>query len=119
MWPNTVRLINVPQLISTTYAVCVVVSVLFHSALPSVKPYPPFELEAVTVPEGYLRVTWKQPELPTYEFLFEVRYAMDKPDSLWKVGQLRRNPSMQNTIFSVNLATRRQMINALKPYTVN
>ncbi|XP_035276726.1 leptin receptor-like isoform X2 [Anguilla anguilla] len=50
-----------------------------------VKPYPPFDLEAVTVPEGYLRATWKRPELPTYDLLFEVRYAVDGPDPLWRV----------------------------------
>ncbi|KAJ8274499.1 hypothetical protein COCON_G00091240 [Conger conger] len=50
-----------------------------------VKPYPPFDLEAVTVTEGYLRATWKRPELPVYDFLFEVRYAVDEPDPLWRV----------------------------------
>ncbi|KAJ8357265.1 hypothetical protein SKAU_G00200590 [Synaphobranchus kaupii] len=50
-----------------------------------VKPYPPFDLEAVTLPEGYLRAKWKRPELPTYDFLFEVRYAVDEPNSLWRV----------------------------------
>ncbi|KPP63040.1 LEPRb protein-like [Scleropages formosus] len=56
-----------------------------------VKPYPPYDLLAITVPEGFLIMQWKRHELPVYELQFEVRYTVDRPDARWKVLGLLLN----------------------------
>ncbi|KAJ8409413.1 hypothetical protein AAFF_G00228140 [Aldrovandia affinis] len=63
-----------------------------------VKPCPPFDLEALTVPEGYLRAKWARPELPAYELRFELRYAVDEPDAQWRVFKSEVN---QMAVFPV------------------
>uniref|UniRef100_A0A8C9RWJ7 Leptin receptor n=1 Tax=Scleropages formosus TaxID=113540 RepID=A0A8C9RWJ7_SCLFO len=59
-----------------------------------VKPYPPYDLLAITVPEGFLIMQWKRHELPVYELQFEVRYTVDRPDARWKVLGLLLNQSV-------------------------
>ncbi|KAJ8376231.1 hypothetical protein SKAU_G00068110 [Synaphobranchus kaupii] len=50
-----------------------------------VKPHPPFDLGAVFLPDAYLSIWWKRPEMPVYELQFEVRYSVDKDDTLQKL----------------------------------
>ncbi|XP_048833026.1 leptin receptor isoform X2 [Brienomyrus brachyistius] len=51
-----------------------------------VRPHPPFELSAVTVPAGFLSVEWKRHELPVYGLQYEVRYAAEGTSTHWKVA---------------------------------
>nr|XP_023650360.1 leptin receptor-like [Paramormyrops kingsleyae] len=56
------------------------------SSPPPVRPHPPFELSAVTVPAGFLSVEWKRHELPVYGLQYEVRYAAEGTSTHWKVA---------------------------------
>ncbi|KAF7711805.1 leptin receptor isoform X1 [Silurus meridionalis] len=52
-----------------------------------VKPSPPSDLEAVTLPNKTLSVNWKRPHLPAYELQYELRYVPihGMADLQWKV----------------------------------
>ncbi|XP_072560533.1 leptin receptor-like [Paramormyrops kingsleyae] len=50
-----------------------------------VKPNPPYDLVAITDPEGYLNTEWKRHELLPFKFKYEMRYRMDSPDADWEV----------------------------------
>ncbi|XP_064188021.1 leptin receptor isoform X3 [Anguilla rostrata] len=58
-----------------------------------VKPHPPFDLGATFLPDAHLSIWWKRPELPVYELQFEVRYSVDKDDTLQKVIRSVSNQS--------------------------
>ncbi|XP_061096573.1 leptin receptor isoform X2 [Conger conger] len=58
---------------------------VYFQPIDLVKPHPPFDLGAISLPDAYLSIWWKRPELPVYELQFEVRYSVDKDDTLQKV----------------------------------
>ncbi|KAJ8392567.1 hypothetical protein AAFF_G00074450 [Aldrovandia affinis] len=58
---------------------------IYVTPIDLVRPHPPFDLGAVTLPDGYLSIWWKRPELPVYELEFEVRYSVAKDNTLQKV----------------------------------
>lgn len=53
----------------------------------AVKPTPPSDLEAVTLPNKTLRVSWRRPYLPAYDLQYELRYVPmhGMADLQWKV----------------------------------
>ncbi|XP_018609811.1 leptin receptor isoform X2 [Scleropages formosus] len=58
---------------------------VYMTPMELVKPHPPFDLEAVTVPDGALSLRWKRHGLPVYDFQYEVRYAVNNTGTQWKV----------------------------------
>ncbi|KAG7326283.1 hypothetical protein KOW79_009684 [Hemibagrus wyckioides] len=48
---------------------------VFVSPVDYVKPSPPSDLQAVTLPNKTLSVTWKRPHLPAYDLQYELRYV--------------------------------------------
>ncbi|XP_060775898.1 leptin receptor isoform X2 [Neoarius graeffei] len=60
---------------------------VFVSPIDYVKPSPPSDLEAVTLPNKTLSVSWKRPHLPAYDLKYELRYVPMRwmADLQWKV----------------------------------
>lgn len=52
-----------------------------------VKPSPPSNVEALTLPNKTLSISWKRPHLPAYELQYELRYVPmhGMADLQWKV----------------------------------
>ncbi|TVK90654.1 Leptin receptor [Bagarius yarrelli] len=59
---------------------------VFVSPIDFVKPSPPSDLEAVTLPNKTLSVSWKRPHLPAYDLQYELHYVpMNRmADIQWK-----------------------------------
>ncbi|KAI1892122.1 hypothetical protein AGOR_G00150710 [Albula goreensis] len=58
---------------------------IYVTPMDLVKPHPPYDLEAVALPDGRLSVGWRRPSLPAYELQYEVCYSEDKDGTLQKV----------------------------------
>ncbi|XP_036375713.1 leptin receptor [Megalops cyprinoides] len=58
---------------------------IYVTPMDLVKPHPPFDLDAVTLPDGNLSIRWTRPELPAYELQFDVRYSGDRDGTQHKV----------------------------------
>ncbi|XP_053087546.1 leptin receptor isoform X2 [Pangasianodon hypophthalmus] len=60
---------------------------VFVSPIDYVKPSPPSDLEAVTLPNKTLSVSWKRPHLPAYNLQYKLRYVPmhGMADLQWKV----------------------------------
>ncbi len=55
----------------------------------SVKPSPPSVLEATTLPNKTLSVSWRRPHLPVYDMQYELRIVALRgmANTQWKVGR--------------------------------
>ncbi|KAM9530429.1 leptin receptor-like isoform 2-T5 [Salvelinus alpinus] len=60
---------------------------VYITPMDHVKPHPPSGFEAVSMPNGVLRLAWVPPELPLYDMQYQVRYALstDRAHPFWQV----------------------------------